>query len=99
MKRILSVLLILAPIAAICYICGSIGWGFFDFLVWTPFEMKQALKPYDGATYLFEETDPILTHTDQTTVYYWSADPLEKVKGSYEKTGLKFLPGTNQLDW
>jgi hypothetical protein len=62
-------------------------------------EMKQALRPYDGATYFFEETAYIRTDASQTTVYYWSADPLEKVKASYEKTGLKFLPGTNSLDW
>jgi hypothetical protein len=61
--------------------------------------MKLAIKSYDGATYLFEETAYILNNASQTTVYYWSADPLETVKASYEKTGLKFLPGTNPLDW
>lgn len=99
MKRIVSVLAVLVVIAVVCLVCGPYGWALFRFAVWDHFEMQQAVKKYDGATLLFEESDSILTHTDQYTGYFWSSDPIETVKASYENSGLSFVAGTGQKEW
>lgn len=61
--------------------------------------MWQAIKQYNGASLLFENTEGILTNTDQNTVYFWSSDPIDKVKANYEKAGLSFISGNAQKEW
>ncbi len=99
MTRLIALILSLVVVIPILLFCGPICWGFFNLLVWTPFQMDQAIRPYDGSTLVQHVSEGILTNTLQDTLYYGTADPLEKVKASYEQDGLKFVAGTSQDDW